>query len=113
MLHDFRFALRTLLKDRGFTMTAVLTLAVCIAANTATFAIVNSVLLRPLPVPDSQDIVLMSNRYPKAGAGDSTNSAAGDYFDRIRRSRPFRTRRCSTRIGPRSMCAARRNRSSP
>jgi predicted permease len=83
MLQDVRFAFRTLLKDRGFTVTAVLTLAVCIAANTATFAIVNAVLLRPLPVPDSQDIVLMSNRYPKAGAGDSTYSAGGDYFDRL------------------------------
>ncbi len=83
MLQDIRFAVRTLLKDRGFTVTAVLTLAVCIAANTATFAIVSAVLLRPLPVPDSQDIVLMSNRYPKAGAGDSTFSAGGDYFDRL------------------------------
>jgi predicted permease len=83
MLQDVRFAIRTLLKDRGFTVTAVLTLAVCIAANTATFAIVHAVLLRPLPVPDSQDIVLMSNRYPKAGAADSNYSAGGDYFDRL------------------------------
>jgi ABC-type antimicrobial peptide transport system permease subunit len=37
--------------DKGFTVTVVLTIAVCIAAITATFAVVNSVLLRPLPVP--------------------------------------------------------------
>lgn len=83
MRKDIQFALRSLLKDRGFTITAVLTLAVCIAANTATFAIVNSVLLRPLPVPESRDIVLMSNLYPGAGVGESTNSAAGDYYDRM------------------------------
>jgi predicted permease len=60
----------------------VLTLAVCIAANTATFAIVNSVLLRPLPVPDANSILLMSNRYPKAGVVDFYFSSAGDYYDR-------------------------------
>jgi len=58
------------------------TLSACIGVNVAIFAIVNSVLLRPLPVPDSQDIVLMSNRYPKAGVGEQFISAAGDYFDR-------------------------------
>lgn len=84
MLQDARFALRTLIRERGFTLTAVLTLAVCIAANTATFAIVNAVLLRPLPVPGSQDIILMGNQYPRAGAADTTNSAGGDYYDRLR-----------------------------
>ncbi|HPT29172.1 MAG TPA: hypothetical protein PLZ95_22325, partial [Bryobacteraceae bacterium] len=60
-------------------MTVVLTLAACVAVNTATFAIVNSVLLRPLPIPEASSIVVLSNRYPKAGAGDSTNSSAADY----------------------------------
>src|ERR1041385_2815355 len=85
MLHDLRVATRTLFRERAFTATCVITLAVCIAANTATFAIVNAVLLKPLPVPESDNIILMSTRYPKAGAGaaDSTNSAAGDYYDRL------------------------------
>jgi predicted permease len=82
-LSDTRYAVRSLLRDKGFAATVILTLAVCIAANTTTFAVVNSVLLRPLPVPDSQAIVLMSNQYPKAGVGDSENSATGDYFDRL------------------------------
>src|SRR5215469_7313216 len=77
-------AARSLLKDRSFTATVVLTIAVCIAANTATFAVVNSVLLRPLPVPDAGSILLMANRYPKAGADFGYNSASGDYFDRLR-----------------------------
>src|SRR4030095_16155691 len=67
-------------------MTCVLTLAVCIGANTAIFTIVNSVLLKPLPVPDSDRILLMSNQYPGAGTGitEFTNSGVPDYYDRLR-----------------------------
>ena len=68
MLHDIRFSLRLLWKDRGYALTAILTLAICIGANTAIFTIVNSVLLKPLPVPDSNRILLMSNLYPNAGS---------------------------------------------
>ena len=81
---SLRYALRSLRGDKGFTITVVLTIAVCIAANTATFAVVNSVLLRPLPVPDARSILLMANRYPKAGADFGYNSASGDYYDRLR-----------------------------
>ena len=79
-----RHAVRSLVADKGFTVTVVMTIAVCIAANTATFAVVNSVLLRPLPVPDARSIMLMANRYPKAGADFGYNSASGDYYDRLR-----------------------------
>jgi len=81
---SLRYAIRSLRGDKGFTITVVLTIAVCIAANTATFAVVNSVLLRPLPVPDARSILLMANRYPKAGADFGYNSASGDYYDRLR-----------------------------
>jgi predicted permease len=81
---NLRHAVRSLAGDKGFTITVVLTIAVCIAANTATFAVVNSVLLRPLPVPDARSILLMANRYPKAGADFGYNSGSGDYYDRLR-----------------------------
>ena len=81
---DLRHAIRSLLGDKGFTFTVVLTIAVCIAANTATFAVVNSVLLRPLPIQNARSILLMANRYPKAGADFGYNSASGDYYDRLR-----------------------------
>lgn len=81
---DLRHAVRSLIGDRGFTVTVILTIAVCIAANTATFAVVNSVLLRPLPVPEARSILLMANRYPRAGADFGYNSASGDYYDRLR-----------------------------
>ncbi|MGE5198728.1 MAG: hypothetical protein ACM3H9_03750, partial [Rhodospirillaceae bacterium] len=67
VLDDARFALRLLWKDRAFTLAAVLTLAVCIGANTALFSVVYSVLLRPLPVPASDRLVLIYNSYPRAG----------------------------------------------
>ncbi len=84
LLRNFRLAVRSLVADKGFTITVLLTIAICIAANTATFAVVDSVLLRPLPFSDAGSIVLMANRYPKAGADSGYNSASGDYYDRLR-----------------------------
>jgi predicted permease len=84
MGQDLRVALRLLWKDKAFTVTAALTLAVCIGANTALFSVVHNVLLRPLPVPDSDRIVLMANAYPGAGAEVGNNSGVPDYYDRLR-----------------------------
>jgi len=84
LFREIRYAARALARDKVFSATVIATLAVCIAANTATFSIVNSVLLRPLPVPESESILLLANRYPGAGVGDLKLSAAGDYYDRLR-----------------------------
>jgi predicted permease len=81
MLNDLRYALRLLLKDRSFTITALLTLIVCIAANTSMFSIVRSVLMKPLPFPESERIVFLYNSYPAAGA-PRVGNAVPDYFDR-------------------------------
>ncbi|GMV20938.1 MAG: hypothetical protein AMXMBFR57_08870 [Acidimicrobiia bacterium] len=82
MLSDLRHALRLLIKDRSFTITALLTLAICIGANTAIFSVVESVLLKPLPVPDADRLVLVLNAYPNAGA-PRAGAAVPDYFDRL------------------------------
>ena len=84
LLGDFKYGFRSARKDLRFSAMVVLTLAICIGANTALFAIVNSVLLQPLPVPGADAIILMANRYPKAGVVDSNFSGAADYYDRKR-----------------------------
>ena len=78
---DVRFAARVLVKDRGFATTAIITLAICIGANAAILSIVRSVVLKPLPVPHADRIVMFHNNYPKAGAAKGSTGVP-DYFDR-------------------------------
>src|SRR3954464_15074939 len=90
MLADLRFAARMLFKERGFSVTAIVTLAVCIGANAAIFAVVNSVLLQPLPVPHAEQLVHMYNAYPGAGLADGRGSTGvPDYYDRLRETDVF------------------------
>src|SRR5436190_5519937 len=89
MWNDLRVGIRLPGKDKAFSITAALTLALCIGANTALFAVVHNVLLKPLPVSESDRIVIIGNSYP--GAGQTTLGSVGvpDYFDRLRGTTVF------------------------
>ena len=81
MFIALKFAVRQLLKTPGFTATALATLAICLAANLTIFAIVDAILLRPLPFPDSERLVEVYNSYPGAGV-DRSSSSMPNYYDR-------------------------------
>ena len=68
-LHDLRFAIRQLGQSKGFTVTAILTLALGIGANTAIFTLVHAVMLRSLPVADPRPLVSLGNSGNCCGIG--------------------------------------------
>src|SRR5882724_10085793 len=75
------YAARLLRKTPAFTATALLTLAVCFGANLTIFAVIDSVLLRPLPFPEPDRLTMIFNTYPKAGV-DRDGSSLTNYYER-------------------------------
>src|SRR5271154_5133206 len=65
LMADARFALRQLRRSPGFALTAILTLALGIGANTAIFTLIDSIMLRPLPYPQQERLVSISGYFPK------------------------------------------------
>ena len=81
LFQDTRFGIRTLRKNPGFTAVAVLTLALGIGANTAIFSVVNSVLLRPIPIKDPGQIVVINQRMPNHQSNVFTTPAYLEWKD--------------------------------
>ena len=78
---ELTYAARLLRKTPGFTATALLTLAVCLGANLTIFAVIDSVLLRPLAFPEPDRLVTIFNTYPKAGV-ERDGSSLTNYYER-------------------------------
>ncbi|HUE44482.1 MAG TPA: ABC transporter permease [Candidatus Sulfotelmatobacter sp.] len=80
-MNDIRLALRRLRKSPAFAITALATVAICLGANLAIFAVIDSVLLRPLPFPQSDRLVTIFNTYPRAGV-ENDGSSITNYYER-------------------------------
>ncbi len=100
-MNDFRFAFRQLFKSPAFTIVAVVTLGLGIAASTAIFSVVDAVLLHPLPYPDSEQIVTVSQTVRSTGVSNEDASPA-NFIDWAAQNSVFSAMACA-RGSPRNL----------
>lgn len=86
LIQNFRFAIRRLLKSPVFTLTAVLGVAVGIGINSAVFAVVNGLVLRPLPFKDAERLVMVTGHHPEIGR---FSGSYPDFVDLKEKSKSF------------------------
>src|SRR5262245_54241217 len=85
---DLRYGARILMKRPGFTLIAVVTLALGVGANTAIFSVVNAVLLKPLPFPESEQLMMVYGEFP-ALKTNRMRLSLPEYVDFQQRTRSF------------------------
>jgi putative ABC transport system permease protein len=88
MILEFRLAFRNLVKTPGFTLVAVITVALAIAANTAVFSLVNALLIRPLPFKAPENLVLLFEKFSGQGL-DQIPVSAPEYLDWEKQARSY------------------------
>jgi hypothetical protein len=88
LLRDLRHSIRLLIRQPGFALTAILTLALGIGATTSIFSVVNAIVLRPLPFGDPARIVAVTRFLPRTGTRPQ-NLSAPDFYDFAAQHRTF------------------------
>jgi putative ABC transport system permease protein len=88
LLQDLRYGFRNLRRDRGFVIVAMLTLALGIGANTTIFSVMNNTLLKPIPFPGADRLVLVWETFGK-GSDNWNIVSAPNFWDFQKRSRSF------------------------
>ncbi len=111
-MNDLRFAFRQLFKSPAFTLVAILTLALGIAASTAIFSVVDAVLLHPLPYPHSEQIVTVSQTVRSTGVSTEDASPA-NFLDWSAQNSVFSAMACARGWQAISPAANNRNASAP
>jgi predicted permease len=89
MFNDLKFALRQLRKSPGFTVTAIITLALGIGANAVVFSVLNALVLRPVNVPNAQSLYSIQRDVSGGPGGHSPSQSYLDYIDLRDRNRSF------------------------
>src|SRR5688572_27764274 len=87
LLQDLQYAARRLRRSPAFTLATVLTLALAIGANASIFAVVQRVVLNPLPYPDSERLIKVTHRVPRVNAPSFDSIPPGLYFHYVDRAR--------------------------
>jgi predicted permease len=90
LARELRYSARLLRKSPAFTATALLTLALCLGANLTIFAVIDAILVRPLPFPNAGRLMTMYNTYPKAGV-ERDGSSLTNYYERRGRIPAFKS----------------------
>src|ERR1044071_5281066 len=100
LLKDVRFGTRTLMKNPGFAVVAVIALALGIGANTAIFSVVNAVLLRPLPYPTPERIMTLWQNREASGGPEREWTTPADFKDWREQSQTFESMGAFASWGP-------------